>query len=273
MGTNLKEFISENWPAGLAVFSYGFIFATVKMGKALWLVIGLAIAVFLAIVIWQIREIRFARYLKSRINETNYEYLEIAALAVEEVSALDIDGYTLIPPYNNKYLNQVIKIYLRPTVNHHPWEEKILSFQFGRKIENFTFQIRPGSPHEENILHRVIRTPNVKSRKGKISNRYDWDWLFKNSKSLRDYFNHTFSGNPEKAFRYLLYSEGCFQTRTGTKPIWVQNPEYKKCQLCDKSMNLITQIASHEFGFQDFTIYLFGCHDHPNERDVIWQRT
>lgn len=273
MSKNYTQLFYENWHA---VLGFAFIAAFVissYAGFGLWFI---AITVFLLsalIIVWSIRAIRFKNYLKTRIGNTNFEYLEQLKNAVDSISINEIDGYIYIPLYGKTEPVEKAEIFLRPTANKYPWENKVLAFQFRKDIGDCSYSIAEGTIQSETHNHFVTRAPRTKTKNGKTINRYDFGWVLNNSDSLKRYFEQNFSQNPKKAYQHLFNSESCFQTRTGTKSSWVQGPEYQKCSICKKRMPQIAQICTHEFGYKDFTIYILGCPEHLNETKAIWQCT
>lgn len=273
MRKKFTQIIDEYWPTALGLaFIAAFVISSF-VGLVIWFIAITASLLIALVIVWSILEIRFNNYLKARVADTNFEYLEQLTNAVDKISIKEIDGYIFTPLYGAIKSVRKNHIFLRPTTNKYPWENKILTFQFGKDTSDFTYHIEEGTLDDENHNHFVTRAPRTETKNGKFINRYDLVWVLNNSDSLNSYFEQNFSRNPRKAYQYLFNSDGCFQTRTGTKSSWVQGPEYQKCSVCKKRMPQIAQICTHEFGYRDFTVYIFGCPNHLNENNSIWQCT
>lgn len=270
---HLKYAFETYWPLIIFTAFYGIVQLSLYLKIGHWLAIALIAPIVILISIWYVNERRFEKYLNNIISKTKYDFIREIKDAVEALSVSDIDGYILVPKFERKHDAKTHKIFLRETLNKHPWENKVLTFEFKKDISDFSFNISSGNIDDEDHDHFVIRAPRTKTQSNVSKNHYDLRWVYKKSDRIRNYFNQTFSKNPEKAYEKLLANEGCFQTRTGTKSSWVQGQEYKSCTICKNRMHQIIQIATHEFGYRDLTIYILGCPEHPLETEFVWQCT
>ena len=169
------------------------------------------------------------------------------------------------------------KIFLPETTHKFPWEGQSLHIQLAQNVNDLKFTLKASEDQDTTLGGRRffhVPVPRRRLKNGSFRNRYDWDWIYKNSPDLRSGFETHFGEDGRAALNLFEIGEACFQSRTGTHPSWVQSQEYQKCDQCKQAMPLIAQIQSrHCLPKTDFTIYLFGCPEHLDMIKPVWQCT
>ena len=182
--------------------------------------------------------------------------MDILKREISDVSIGDNDGYFVIPAWNSEKSHGLQRIFLPKTDNGYWWEGKYIRFSFGKEHEiEFDFEDANGS--EDSGGYELIAVPRVVRGKRR-ENRYSRVWIFDNLPDLRAYFEKHFGKHARRAFGRLLRGE----TRTGTKPSWLQNAEFHNCPDCKAKMPLVAQIEGLDFGSTDRRYYVFGCPKH-----------
>ena len=101
------------------------------------------------------------------------------------------------------------------------------------------------------------------------------------SPALADALREVSPGHPRELLSYLVCNERIEfepidQSRIGTNPAWVQDPELPSCRRCGTRMALIVQLPGdvvHPRAFHRGTFFLFGCRKHPEETKTVAQYT
>ena len=256
------------------------------VANLLFVVILSLLALFAAFIVYfVITGYKNEKRLMEKISTVEDDLPSLIHSALEKLSTSKPAGYFILKDIQHALSdktdeNNTIpenKIFLPETIKKFPWEGQSLHIEVGKNVNEFKFALKAADDEKSTLGgHRffTVPVPRIQLKNGKSQNRYDWDWIYKNSEDLRSGFEKHFGEGGRSALRLFDAGESCFTARTGTHPSWVQTQEYQKCDQCKKTMHQIAQLRSDHFlPKTDFTIYLFGCPKHPDKLKSVWQCT
>jgi hypothetical protein len=157
-----------------------------------------------------------------------------------------------------------------------PWAGRVISAEGGGIDLAFRFSSSRASPAiVRGKQYRIVPVLRQRTKSGKPRNQYSPKKYMSNNPDVLRPLQAVCSRYPAELLGYLL-ATGCDsfeceptdQTRIGGSPSWVQDPEFPKCGVCQKSMSMILQLPGSLLPGKpspEGMFFFFGCATHPEE--------
>lgn len=148
-----------------------------------------------------------------------------------------------------------------------------------------TFRLAGDAVMETRLTGKVfrrVRVPRASTSSGKVRNVYSPRRYVASNVALRTALRELCPDSPDALLSYLLCVgtdshefEPIDQVRIGGTPAWVQDPEWPKCEQCNRRLSLIVQIPGVLLSATEAarTYYWFGCKRHTESTKMIEQFT